>query len=150
MKQVPIESPFTAASTAAEVVKNINLKGKVAIVTGGYVRLGLEAARALLGAGATVSVPIRTSEKAATNLKGLAVETFLGFDLTDPKSIDAFAEHFLASKRPLHFLFNNAGIRSPAQMRDARGYETIFATNHLGHFQLTARLWPALVKAAGA
>lgn len=34
--------------------------------------------------------------------------------------------------------------------RDARGDESQFATNHLGHFQLTARLWPALVQAKGA
>jgi NAD(P)-dependent dehydrogenase (short-subunit alcohol dehydrogenase family) len=34
--------------------------------------------------------------------------------------------------------------------RDARGYESQLATNHLGHFQLTARLWPALKKAGGA
>jgi NAD(P)-dependent dehydrogenase (short-subunit alcohol dehydrogenase family) len=34
--------------------------------------------------------------------------------------------------------------------RDARGYESHFATNHLGHFQLTARLWPALRRANGA
>jgi NAD(P)-dependent dehydrogenase (short-subunit alcohol dehydrogenase family) len=35
-----------------------------------------------------------------------------------------------------------------ALARDVRGYESQFATNHLGHFLLTARLWP-LLKAAG-
>ena len=35
-------------------------------------------------------------------------------------------------------------------MRDDRGYEMQFATNHLGHFQLTARLWEALKKSGGA
>ena len=34
--------------------------------------------------------------------------------------------------------------------RDSRGYESQFATNHLGHFQLLCRLWPALVAAQGA
>jgi NAD(P)-dependent dehydrogenase (short-subunit alcohol dehydrogenase family) len=34
--------------------------------------------------------------------------------------------------------------------RDARGFESQLATNHLGHFQLTARLWPALRRASGA
>jgi NAD(P)-dependent dehydrogenase (short-subunit alcohol dehydrogenase family) len=35
-------------------------------------------------------------------------------------------------------------------IRDARGFESQLATNHLGHFQLTARLWPALLQASGA
>src|SRR4029450_10549786 len=42
---------------------------------------------------------------------------------------------------------NTAGIMAPPLQRDARGYESQFATNHLGHFQLTARLWPALKRA---
>ena len=35
-------------------------------------------------------------------------------------------------------------------MRDSRGYEMQFATNHLGHFQLTARLWQALKNAGNS
>ncbi len=36
------------------------------------------------------------------------------------------------------------------EQHDRRGYELQFATNHLGHFQLTSRLWPALKRANGA
>jgi NAD(P)-dependent dehydrogenase (short-subunit alcohol dehydrogenase family) len=45
---------------------------------------------------------------------------------------------------------NGAGIGGAPLTRDARGYELHFATNHLGHFQLAMRLWPALRKANGA
>jgi NAD(P)-dependent dehydrogenase (short-subunit alcohol dehydrogenase family) len=71
-------------------------------------------------------------------------------DLMNPSSIDAFANRFVGSGRALHFLVNNAGIMANPLTRDARGYESQFATNHLGHFQLTARLWPALQRAKGA
>jgi NAD(P)-dependent dehydrogenase (short-subunit alcohol dehydrogenase family) len=64
-------------------------------------------------------------------------------DLFDPRSIDAFAAKFLASGRPLHILVNSAGIMATPLTRDARGFEAQFATNHLGHFQLTTRLLPA-------
>ena len=57
----------------------------------------------------------------------------------------------LGSGRPLHILINNAGLPAPAELvRDARGYEAQFATNHLGHFQLTLGLLPALRAAHGA
>jgi NAD(P)-dependent dehydrogenase (short-subunit alcohol dehydrogenase family) len=69
-------------------------------------------------------------------------------DLADPASIDAFAKTFRDSKRPLHLLINNAGIMAAPLARDARGYESQFATNHLGHFQLTLRLWPTLASGA--
>nr|WP_260693381.1 SDR family NAD(P)-dependent oxidoreductase [Rhizobium bangladeshense] len=68
----------------------------------------------------------------------------------DPVSIDAFSETFLGSGRPLHLLINNAGIMAAPLVRDARGYESHFSANHLGHFHLTARLWPALQQAKGA
>lgn len=72
-------------------------------------------------------------------------------DLLDPASIDVFAARFLTTGRPLHLLVGNAGIMAlPELTRDARGHELQFATNHLGHFRLAARLWPALVQAKGA
>jgi NAD(P)-dependent dehydrogenase (short-subunit alcohol dehydrogenase family) len=71
-------------------------------------------------------------------------------DLANPSSIDQFAKEFLDSNRGLDLLINNAGILATPLMRDARGYEMQFATNHLGHFQLTARLWEALKKSRNA
>jgi NAD(P)-dependent dehydrogenase (short-subunit alcohol dehydrogenase family) len=71
-------------------------------------------------------------------------------DLLDPGSIDSFATEFLSSGRPLHMLINNAGIMATPLRRDARGYEFQFSANHLGHFQLTVRLLPALRNAQGA
>jgi NAD(P)-dependent dehydrogenase (short-subunit alcohol dehydrogenase family) len=71
-------------------------------------------------------------------------------DLLDPASIDGFAEKFLASGKSLHILVNSAAIMASPLARDARGYESQFSTNHLGHFQLSTRLWPALRKAEGA
>lgn len=148
--QQPLGSGFTARSTASDVIKGIDLSGKTVIITGGYAGIGLETTRVLAAAGATVIVPARDVEKAAKNVTGIAHVELEQMDLMDPASIDAFAAKFLASDRPLHLLINNAGIMWVPLRRDSRGYESQLSTNHLGHFQLTARLWPALKKARGA
>ncbi|KAI7257675.1 hypothetical protein KC345_g10735 [Hortaea werneckii] len=128
----------------------MDLSGKVAIVTGGYSGIGLETARVLAGAGATVIVPARTPDKARAAVEGIPGLELEALDLLDPDSIDSFARRFLDSGRPLHILVNSAGIMAAPLARDARGYESQFATNHLGHFQLTARLLPALKRAGDA
>lgn len=148
--QAPIPSGFGPATTAQQVLEGIDLTGKVAIVTGGYSGIGLATTRALSEAGATVIVPARTPDKARKALAGIPRVEQSAIDLLDPASIDAFATEFLASGRPLHILINNAAILAPPLTRDSRGYESQFSANHLGHFQLTARLWPALVAADGA
>lgn len=148
--QEPIDSGFDGTSTAAEVIKDIDLSGKVAIVTGGYAGIGLETTRVLTEAGATVIVPARDMEKATRALKGIARVQIAPLDLMDQLSIDAFADKFLASEQPLHIMVNNAGIMANPFTLDKRGYESQFATNHLGHFQLVIRLWPALCRANGA
>jgi NAD(P)-dependent dehydrogenase (short-subunit alcohol dehydrogenase family) len=149
-KQAPIHSGYGEATTARDVLGDRRLDGVLAIVTGGYVGVGLETTRALAGAGATVIVPARSPDKARAALAGTPRVELETMDLFDPATVDAFATRFLASGRPLHVLVNNAGIMAPPLARDRRGYESQFATNHLGHFQLAARLWPALRKANGA
>jgi len=149
-RQAPIHSGFGELTTAREAVGQRDLRGVIAIVTGGHAGIGLETTRALSGAGTTVIVGARTLDKARAALAGIARVEVEALDLFDPASIDAFAARFLESGRPLHMLVNNAGIMATPLVRDRRGFESQLATNHLGHFQLTARLWPALRKASGA
>ncbi len=148
--QKPIHSGFDAKSTVHDVIQGIDLSGKTAIVTGGYAGIGLETVKTFARAGATIIVPARDIQKAENNLKGIKNVTVEAMDLMTPASIDAFAKKFLAFGRALDILVNNAGIMWVPLQRDKRGYESQLATNHLGHFQLTARLWSALKKAKGA
>ena len=149
-QQAPLPSGFGPASTSHDVIRGIDLTGKIAIVTGGYSGIGIDTVRALVSAGAQVTVPARDLERARKNLDGIANVRIEPMDLMDPVSVDAFAERFLAVDTPLHILINSAGIMMNPLTRDARGYESQFATNHLGHYQLTLRLWPALRRANGA
>lgn len=148
--QNPIGSGFDAASTTSDVIKGIDLKGKTAIVTGGYAGIGLETVKALVLAGATVILPARNADKAKKNLEGIANIEVETMDLMDTNSINTFAEKFIATGRPLHLLINNAGIMWVPLQLDQRGYESQLSTNYLGHFQLTSKLWSALLKANGA
>ncbi|RED59280.1 oxidoreductase [Cohnella lupini] len=148
--QSPIQSGFGADTTAKEVIGDIDLRGKVVIVTGGYSGIGLETTRILANAGASVLVPVRNVEKGREALDCIPNVLMDTMDLMDPASIDAFAQRFLDTKKPLHILVNSAGVMATPLRRDSRGYESQFSTNHLGHFQLTARLWPALQQANGA
>ena len=148
--QHSIDSGFNATSTASDVIKGIDLTGKIVIVTGGNAGIGLETAKVLAAAGATVIVAARDVEKARKNLEGTPNVELEKVDFMDTASIDTFAEAFIATGRPLHLLINNAGIMWVPLRRDSRGIESQLATNYLGQFQLTARLWPALKKANGA
>jgi len=148
--QKPINSGFNATSTTNDVIKGIDLTGKIAIVTGGNAGIGFETTKTLAAAGATVIVPARDTEKAKKNLQGIANVELETMDLMNPESIDVFAQKFLSSGRPLHLLINNAGIMWVPLRRDSRGIESQLATNYLAQFHLTARLWSALKKANGA
>lgn len=150
-EQTPLHTPFTAADTAVDVLEGVDLSGREAIVTGGHSRLGREVTRALAAAGASVTVASRDAGRAAELLGGIDGVRVEQLDLIDPESIDAFAARWLDSGRPLHILVNSAAVLfGPERRLDARGHELAFSTSHLGHFQLTRALLPALRAAHGA
>jgi NAD(P)-dependent dehydrogenase (short-subunit alcohol dehydrogenase family) len=148
--QAPLGSGLGAQTTTIEALGGADLTGKTAVVTGGYSGIGLATVRALAKAGATVIAPAKTPEKARKALSEIANVELETLDLFDPVSINEFAQRFLDSGRPLDLLIESAGIMAVPLTRDARGYEAQFAVNHLGHFQLTMCLWPALAAANGA
>jgi NAD(P)-dependent dehydrogenase (short-subunit alcohol dehydrogenase family) len=148
--QKSINSGFNKNSTAAEVIKGIDLHGKTAIVTGGNTGIGLETVKTLSAAGTSVIVPARDIAKAEKNLQGISNVIIEKMDLMNPDSISSFTQKYLDSGRPLDLLINNAGIMWVPLRRDSRGYESQLATNYLALFQLTAQLWPALKKNGGA
>jgi len=164
--QHPIGSGFGRETTPAEVLAGNDLTGSIALVTGGYSGLGLETTRALVGAGAVVVVPARRSDHARSVLAevGEVVEGNVTaalapatpgqiivdeLDLGDLASVEAFANRVLATDVALDIVIDNAAIMACPETRIGPGWEAQFATNHLGHFALVNRLWPAIAADGG-
>ncbi|MCU1479526.1 MAG: short-chain dehydrogenase/reductase [Subtercola sp.] len=144
-----ISTPFGASSTADEVIAGVDLTGKRAIVTGGASGIGLETARALAAAGAEVTLAVRdvtAGEVAAREIADEGARVLVAeLDLSSPASVRRFVE---AWSGPLDILVDNAGVMATPETHTAEGRELQFATNHLGHFQLTVGLHDALAEAA--
>jgi NAD(P)-dependent dehydrogenase (short-subunit alcohol dehydrogenase family) len=139
-------TPFGAQTTAAEVLKGVDLTGKRAIVTGGASGIGVETARALAKAGADVTIAVRDLEAGRQTAKIIDVQT-AHLDLADLDSVATFVADW---DGPLHILVNNAGMMASPEAHTPEGWEMQFATNHLGHFALATGLYPALRAAGGA
>ena len=149
--QIPTNSGFHVRSTGAEVLADLDLAGKTAIVTGGYSGIGLETTRALADKGVTVVVPVRSPEKATEALAGFPEHVRSApLDLADLGSVQRFAEAMNAELDQLDLLINNAGIMACPLARVGPGWESQFGVNHMGHFALTKALWPLLQKAPAA
>jgi NAD(P)-dependent dehydrogenase (short-subunit alcohol dehydrogenase family) len=147
-------TPFGFHSTARDVIDGIDLTGRHAIVTGGASGIGIETARALAGAGASVVLAVRRPEAAEPVAEGLrestgnAAVSVASLDLADLHSVSAFAR---AWRGPLDILVNNAGIMAvPQREETAQGHELQLGTNFIGHFALTLWLHDALAAAQEA
>ncbi len=148
-----LTTPFDFHSTARDVLRDVDLTGQRALVTGGASGIGLETARALVNAGAEVTLAVRRPEAAqavAQELRagGRGAVHVAALDLVDLDSVRRFSADW---RGPLHMLVNNAGIMAlPELQHSAQGWELQWATNFLGHFALTVGLHAALKAAGGA
>ena len=128
-----------------------DLTGRLALVTGATSGLGYETALELLRHGADVLVAARNPEKAAQAAETLTQKagrapTVLELDLADLVSVQRAAEEVVKSYDRLDLLINNAGVMAPPYRQTLDGFELQLGTNHLGHFALTGRLFPLLLK----
>jgi NAD(P)-dependent dehydrogenase (short-subunit alcohol dehydrogenase family) len=144
---------FGTDSTALDVVQGIDLAGRNALVTGASSGIGVETARALAAAGASVTVAVRdpaagarTAEEIRSSTGNSAVRV-AELDLAELGTVRALAS---AWSGPLHILVNNAGIMHTPPLRTPAGWEMQFAVNHLGHFALATAMHAALAAAGGA
>jgi NAD(P)-dependent dehydrogenase (short-subunit alcohol dehydrogenase family) len=143
-------SGFGRDTTTDEVLQGVDLSGRRFVITGAASGLGRESARALAAHGASLTLLARSAERAdgavaevGAMVRDADLEPGVA-DLGDLDSIRAFAESYLAGHDALDVLINNAGVMACPFGHTADGFETQFGTNHLGHFLLTALLYPAL------
>ncbi len=135
-------SPFNEYSTAEEVTEGIDLKGKLAVVTGCTSGIGFETMRVLALRGAYVVGTSRSLQRAqdACN-RVIGITSPVALELADPESVVACAEKILTLNSPIDILVCNAGYRGGGNDRQlVNGVEKHFAINHLGHFILVNRL----------
>lgn len=132
------------------------LEGRTALVTGANAGIGFETAKLLARTGAKVWLGCRNEAKGTEALAAIraavpganvALETM---DLASLASVREAATRWLSRGDGLDLLINNAGVMTPPAGKTADGFETQFGVNHLGHYLLTALLWPALEQRAAA
>jgi NAD(P)-dependent dehydrogenase (short-subunit alcohol dehydrogenase family) len=146
----------SAKRTSDDVLRGMDLGGKVAVVTGASGGLGLETARALAAAGATVVLASRDAAKTAASVETIRKQVpdarleSRWLDLASLASVRAAARQLLAAHPRIDILINNAGVMATPLLRTAEGFELQLGTNHLGHFLFTCELVPALLAAAPA
>jgi NAD(P)-dependent dehydrogenase (short-subunit alcohol dehydrogenase family) len=149
--QKPIDSGFNSKSNAHEITKDVDLNGKIAIVTGGYSGIGLETTRELVSSGAEVIIPAKRSDVAIKNLEGIVPkENVIEMDLSDLNSVKNFTDGYKENFNRLDLLINNAGIMACPETRIGDNWESQIAVNHFGHFLLTKELMDMMAGNDGA
>lgn len=123
----------------------------IALITGATSGIGEVTARELARQGAHIVLLARNAEKAEAARRAISAAAghsrvdVLLCDLADLSQVRRAAAEFLARYDQLDLLINNAGLLFGATREaTAEGNEMTLATNHLGHFLLTALLFDRL------
>jgi NAD(P)-dependent dehydrogenase (short-subunit alcohol dehydrogenase family) len=141
----PGPSGFGYASTAEEVTRGLDLRGKTYLLTGCNSGLGFETLRVLASRGARLIATARSLDKAREACARAGGDTRpLACDLAEPASVRACAASLSRDGAPLDAIICNAGIMALPQLTQVYGYEKQFFTNHIGHFLLVVTLLPVL------
>ena len=123
-----------------------DLRGKTALVTGGSRGLGLQLARALGEAGATLMLSSRKAhdlEQAAAELKADGIDArWIAADCAQDTEINRLADETLAQFGHLDILVNNAGASwgAPAEDHPVDAWDKVMSLNVRGYFLLSQRV----------
>lgn len=124
---------------------------KSAIITGASSGLGLETAKALAKRGYSLTLVARGEERlvrAADSLREKFPDVAIQEQVLDISNLDLVRE-FAKGVSDVDLLVNNAGLMGPDFKLSIEGIESQMATNHIGHFLLTALLWSKLDRVDG-
>lgn len=133
-----------------------DLRGRLALVTGANTGIGYHTAEGLAAHGATVLLACRSKERGEAACHQIqkqhpeAKVHFVPLDLAKLSSIKESVEALKSTHTKLHILVNNAGVMLPPKSFTEQGFELQFGVNYLGHFALTALLFPLLQEAPDA
>ncbi|KAH7176440.1 daunorubicin C-13 ketoreductase [Dactylonectria macrodidyma] len=134
-----------------------DMKGKVAVVTGGNSGIGLHTVKHLASKGAKVYFTARSEAKATytidyvlSNSPGVSKDRviWLSMDLGDISSVKHAVEELKEKEQTIDILVNNAGLATNKFETTEAGWEMVLAVCHVGHFVFTNGILPLLKRAA--
>jgi 2-deoxy-D-gluconate 3-dehydrogenase len=132
-----------------------DLKGRVAIVTGGNGGIGLGMARGLADAGARIVIAARNADKSAAAVRELSARgaeaLVVATDVTDERAVARLVDATRERWGRLDILVNNAGtnIRKPPQELSLEEWHRVLDTNLTSAFLCSKAAYPAFKHAGG-
>lgn len=136
--------------------QNVNMAGKVALITGANSGIGKETALALARMGANLVMVCRDRERGRLALEetksksGNATVELMICDLSSQTQIRKLAQELKQKHDRLDLLINNAGVILTRRRVTEDGIESTFAINHLAYFLLTNLLLDLIKQSAPA